>query len=58
MTEALNTARRILERTGQHAVFCSGRHALFETVRLYEPARARVAIAPKPLLEPLVAAAG
>lgn len=40
------------------AVFCSGPDRLFETVRLYEPAEPRVVIAPKPYLEPLVAAAG
>lgn len=40
------------------AVFCSGQDQLFETVRLYEPAPPRVVIAPRPFLEPLVAASG
>jgi peptide chain release factor subunit 1 len=40
------------------AVFCSGPDRLFETVRLYETAEPRVVIAPKPYLEPLLAAAG
>jgi peptide chain release factor subunit 1 len=39
------------------AVFCSPEDGLFETVKLYEPAPARVVIAPRPYLEPLVSAA-
>lgn len=40
------------------AVFCSGQDQMFETVRLYEPAPARVVIGPEPFLEPLVTSAG